>query len=135
MKRQLNDSNERFPSKCLIKNSKSTFYSLNLTNEYCVYWFDEVYNDLLKHYHTDQSRLRGIIDYLQIFNEFNQCETAIRENIGIKMFIIVNASNCMKFLTLFNDLREVHSIYTYKDNNSIDYSFVNECKTFIKVSL
>jgi hypothetical protein len=134
MKRQLSNSDEKLSNKCLIKSKASSCYSSQSMNEYYVYWLDEFHNDLLKYYHVDQSKLRAIIDYLQTFNEFNQCETVVRENIGIKVFIIVNSSSCIKLLNSLNDLEEVHSIYTYKDNENIDQLFDNQCKNFTKVN-
>jgi hypothetical protein len=134
MKRQLSDSDEKLSNKVLTKNKTSTFSPSYPTNEYCVYWFDEFHSNLLEHYNIDQSRLRAIIDYLQIFDKFDQCETSVRQTLENKVFIVVNASTCIKFVSLFNDLEQIHSIYTYKDNESVDQSFIDQCKTYIKVS-
>jgi hypothetical protein len=134
MKRQLSDSDQKLSNKVLTKTKATTFVSSYSRNDYFVYWFDEFHNNLLKYYNIDQSRLRAIIDYLQIFDQFDQYETTIRQNIENKLFLIVNASMCIKMLTLFDDFPEVHSIYTYKDKENNDQSFIDQCKTFKKVS-
>ncbi|UJR08032.1 hypothetical protein I4U23_012309 [Adineta vaga] len=80
--------------------------------------------------HRTQSRLRGIIDYLEIYNQLDACETAIRNCAGGNIFLIVNASMCLKFLTLFHDSRAIHSIYTYECNECIDQSILDQFKTY-----
>jgi hypothetical protein len=113
MKRQLSNSDDQLSHERLTKSKTSACHPSYPTSKYCVYWLDELHSNLLKHYNTDSSTLRGIIDYLETFDKLDQCDIAVRQNIKKKVFIVVNASICVKILTSFHNLEQVHFMYTY----------------------
>lgn len=134
MKRQLSESETTTMTKCSTTAKASSSQSFQETNIYYVYWIDEFQSKPLEYYKINQRQLRGIIDYLEIFDKLIQCDIAIREKVHNKIFIIVNESLCKDLLMLMHDLIQVHSIYTYKDNHNIDQSYVDTLHTYSKVS-
>jgi hypothetical protein len=134
MKRQICDSNEgthEISSK-MIK----TFFSNSSdpTAGLHVYWLDELYDQPLEYYNIERMRLRGIHDYLQTFNNVDQCDSIIRQRPEGKIFVVVNLSACPKFLVMVHDLQQVQMIYVYANGTEIDKLLGDSLKTYSKVT-
>ena len=89
---------------------------MNSFTEYSVFWLDDKQNDPLNAYKTDRSRLRGIIDYLQLFSHIETCVENIRSKVDQQIFIIVTSSCWLSLFNQTQNFSHVRSIYTYQDS-------------------
>jgi len=125
-KRELNDSDTISSSKHLRKEKQFSHLPLCSSDEYYIYWFDDLHSNPLEYYNIDRSKLRALIDYLEIFQQFEQFERSIHQNSKTKLFIILNFSSIEKVYSFLNDSKYISSIYIYRDNMSTDQQLINQ---------
>jgi hypothetical protein len=120
MKRQFNDGDKDN----MKKKNKPMSAQKGLTTEidhgrtfrYRVYWFDEsTIRDPFVEYRIDQSKLRGIIDYIEMYTMVNRSMEEIERyrTKDEQIIVIITISNKLDLMNKFHHLSYIHSIYIY----------------------
>jgi hypothetical protein len=141
IKRQLSDNDENNKKKKIVtmltENDLMTGIDRRQTFWYRIYWLDKsIICDPFNEYEINQSKLRGIIDYLEVYTTVNKFMEEIERprTKDERIIVIITMSNKFHLMSKLHELSHIYSIYIYvppaEEIPTIDRNVLN---TYTKV--
>jgi hypothetical protein len=112
-----------------------TIYPISDNNNYKTYsiiWLDASINS--QENNETQGKLRSFIDYLQIFENVDQCEKHIQSvSSGDRIIFVVSGDLGQQLIPKIHPLEQIFSIYIYCANKEFHQQWTKEYKKVILI--